>query len=154
MISLPASTLPFIYALVPLLLGYQGPSQSLWATVFSDMIMTPPPQEVSITDLVKDPETFHQQHISVRGLVTQLELHLDESELHLDFVFRLSQGPSSILVYGRHDRTRGAPAMSMNETVEVVGLFWKKQNRNGISILNILEAINVAPYPSSIPSRT
>ena len=152
MIALPSSVLPFIWTLIPLL-GYQGPTQSLMAAVLSDNI-TAQAQEISITDLVKDPQTFHKQHISVRGLVTQLELHLDESELHLDFVFRLSQGPSSILVYGRHDRTRGAPAMSMNETVEVVGLFWKKQNRNGISILNILEAINVAPYPSSIPSRT
>ncbi len=152
MTVLPSSILLFMCTLGSQL-GYHGPTQALMPAALSDNITTQA-QEIALADLVKDPQSFHQQQISVRGQVTQLELHLDESELYLDFVFRLSQGPSSILVYGRHDRTQGAPAMSMNETVEVVGLFWKEQNRDGTSILNILEAITVAPYPSSIPSRT
>jgi hypothetical protein len=113
-----------------------------------------PPQQVSIADLLGENQAFHQQLVSVRGLITPPELHLDESELYLDFVFRLSQGTHSIIVYGRHDRTQGAPAISMNQTVEVIGTFWKEQKRNGSLIVNALEAISVTPYPSSIPGST
>jgi hypothetical protein len=113
-----------------------------------------PPQQVSIADLLGENQTFHQHLVSIRGLITQPELHLDESELYLDFVFRLSQGTHSIIVYGRHDRTQGAPAISMNQTVEVIGTFWKEQKRNGSLIVNALEAISVTPYPSSIPGST
>lgn len=120
----------------------------------TSVIFSTPPQQVSIADLLGKSQTFHQQLVSIRGLVTQPELHLDESELYLDFVFRLSQGTHSIIVYGRHDRTRGAPAISMNQTVEVIGTFWKEQNRNGSLIINALEAISVTPYPSSIPGST
>jgi len=153
MTSLSSYVLPFISTLIPLLIGYQAPSLSLDHPASSD-IFTTPPQEVSIVDLLGKAQAFHQQRISIRGLVTQPELHLDESELYLDFVFRLSQESYSIIVYGRHDRTRGAPAIRMNETVEVIGIFWKEQNRNGSSILNSLEAITVTPYPSAIPNRT
>ena len=109
------------------------------------------PQQVTIADLFRDSQDYHQQVVSVQGLITQPELHLDETELYLDFVFRLSQGTLSIIVYGRHDRTLGAPAIRMNQSVEVIGTFFKEQDREGSVLLNVLEAISVMPYPSSIP---
>jgi len=112
------------------------------------------PRKVSITDLLTNSQNYHQQLVTVRGLITQPELHLDETELYLDFVFRLSQGKHSIVVYGRHDRTRSAPSIIFNHTVEVIGIFWKEQDRNGSLIFNVLEAISVTPYPSPIPGNT
>ena len=99
------------------------------------------PQQVSITDLLSNSQAYHQQLVSVRGLIIQPELHLDETELYLDFVFRLSQGTHSLVVYGRHDRTKGAPPIIINRSVEVIGTFWKEQNRKGLSIFNALEAV-------------
>ncbi len=112
-----------------------------------------PPQQVSIEDLLANAQTYHQHLISIQGLITQPELHLDETELFLNFVFRLSQGNDSIVVYGKHDRTRGAPPISLNHSVEVIGIFWKEQDRNGATIINAIEAISVTPYPSSIPEN-
>ena len=112
------------------------------------------PQQVSITDLLTNSQDYHQQLVAVRGLITQPELHLDETELYLDFVFRLAQGKHSIVVYGRHDRTRSAPSIIINHTVEVIGIFWKEQDRNGSLIFNTIEAISVTPYPSPIPRNT
>ena len=129
--------------------SYVFPQHQIASATFST-----PPQQVSIADLLGENQNFHQQLVSIRGLITQPELHLDESELYLDFVFRLTQGAYSIIVYGRHDRTRGAPAISMNQSVEVIGTFWKEQNRNGSLIVNALEAMSVTPYPSSIPGNT
>ncbi len=113
-----------------------------------------PPQQVSITDLLTNSQDYHQQLVAVRGLITQPELHLDETELYLDFVFRLSQGNHFIVVYGRHDRTRSAPSIIINRTVEVIGIFWKEQDRKGSLIFNVLEAISVTPHPSQIPGTT
>ena len=113
-----------------------------------------PPQQVSIRDLLTNSQDYHQQLVTVRGLIIQPELHLDETELYLDFVFRLSQGNHSIVVYGRHDRTRSAPAIIINRTVEVIGIFWKEQDRKGSLIFNALEAISVTPHPSPIPGNT
>jgi hypothetical protein len=42
----------------------------------------------------------------------------------------------------------------MNQSVEVVGTFFKEQDRKGSTIFNVLEAISVTPYPSSIPKST
>ena len=112
------------------------------------------PQQVSITDLLTNSQTYHRQFVSVRGLIIQPELHLDETELYLDFVFRLSQGSHSLVVYGRHDRTKGAPPIIINHSVEVIGTFWKEQNRKGLAIFNALEAFSVTPYPSSVPGST
>ncbi len=116
-------------------------------------ISTSPPQ-TSIPELLEESQVYHQQLVLVRGLITQPELHLDETELYLDFVFRLNQGPHSIIVYGRHDRTQGPPAISMNQTVEVIGRFFKKQERNNTTLFNVLHAIAVTPFPSSIPDNT
>jgi len=116
--------------------------------------LSTPPQQVSIANLLRNSQDYHQHMVSVQGLVTQPELHMDESGLFLDFVFRLSRGKHSLVVYGRHDRTRGAPVISMNRSVEVVGIFWKEHTRKGEIISNALEAVSVVPYPSSIPERT
>jgi len=113
-----------------------------------------PPQQVSIPDLLRNSQDYHQQLVSVRGLITQPELHLDETELYLDFVFRLSQGNHFIVVYGRHDRTRSAPSIIINHSVEVIGIFWKEQDRKGSLIFNVLEAFSVTPHPSAIPGNT
>jgi len=112
------------------------------------------PQQVSITDLLTNSQAYHEKLVSVRGRIIQPELHLDETELYLDFVFRLSQGTHSLVVYGRHDRTQGAPPIIINPAVEVIGTFWKDQNRKGLTIFNALEAFSVTPYPSSIPGST
>ena len=113
-----------------------------------------PPQQVSITDLLTNSHDYHQQLVSIRGLITQPELHLDETELYFDFVFRLSQDNHSIVVYGQHDRTRSSPSIIINHTVEVIGIFWKEQDRNGSLIFNVLEAFSVTPHPSAIPENT
>lgn len=113
-----------------------------------------PPQQVSITDLLTNGQDYHQLLVSVRGLIIQPELHLDETEMYFDFVFRLSQGTHSIIVYGRHDRTLGPPAIRMNQSVEVIGTFFKEQERNEAMIHNVLESISVVPYPSFIPEST
>jgi hypothetical protein len=115
---------------------------------------TTPPQPVSITDLLTNSQAFHQKFVSVRGHIIQPELHLDETELYLDFVFRLSQGTHSLVVYGRHDRTQGAPPIIINRSVEVIGTFWKEKKRKGLTIFNALEAFSVTPYPPSIPEST
>ena len=112
-----------------------------------------PPMQLSIPDLLAKNQVYHEQLVALRGLITQPELHLDETELYLDFVFRLSQGPHSIVVYGRHDRTQGPPAISMNQSVEVIGTFYKQQERNGTTLFNVLEAFAVIHYPSSIPDN-
>ncbi len=111
-------------------------------------------QQVSIPDLLSQSKDYHKQLISVRGQITQPELHLDETELYLDFVFRLTQGNHSIVVYGRHDRTLGAPPIMIHRSVEVMGIFWKEQERSGTTVFNVLEATSVLPYPSSIPGST
>ncbi len=111
-------------------------------------------QEVSIPELIQNGHQHHQHIISIRGEISQPELHLDTTELYLDFVFRLKQGTDSLVVYGRHDRTLGPPAIQMGSTVIVVGTFFKEQDRNGTLLLNVLEAIEVKPYPSSIPQST
>ena len=132
---------------------HQGSSFVHYQTLHLETFNTAP-QQVSITDLLTDSQAYHQKFVSVRGLIKQPELHLDETELYLDFVFRLSQGTHSLVVYGRHDRTLGAPSIIMNQSVEVIGTFWKEQDRKGLAIFNALEALSVTPYPSSIPGST
>ena len=111
-------------------------------------------QQVSIPDLLEMNGDYHKQLVSVRGQITQPELHLDETELYIDFVFRLTQGTDSIVVYGRHDRTLGAPPIMIHRSVDVSGIFWKEQDRAGTTVFNVLEATSVLPHPSSIPEST
>jgi len=116
--------------------------------------MTSAPQQVSIADLLTNSQDYHQQLVTVRGLITQPELHLDETELFIDFVFRLTHGEHSIVVYGRHDRTQGVSPITTNHSVEVIGTFWKEQERKGMTISNAIEAFSVMPSPPSTPSST
>ncbi len=113
-----------------------------------------PPQQVSIAELLIQRKAYHTHLVSVRGQITQPELHLDTTELHVDFVFRLVQEPLSIVVYGRHNRTLGAPPIVIDHSVEVTGIFWKEQDRNGVTVINVLEATSVVPYPSTVPGST
>ena len=112
------------------------------------------PQPVTIDDLLEKGQIYHEQLVSIQGLITQPELHLDKTELYLNFVFRLSQGINSLIVFGQHDRTTGPPAISVNQAVEVIGIFFQKQNRNGSIVSNVIQAISVRPYPSPIPEST
>jgi hypothetical protein len=110
-----------------------------------------PPEHVSIANLLNKGTNYHQHLVAVRGLVTQPELHLDESKMFFDFVFRLEDGNQSLVVFGRHDRTQGAPSISLGLSVEVIGVFWKQRLLNESPITNAIEALAVVPYPSLIP---
>ena len=142
--------------------SFSGPLEHEWQPHTSSVRHThpqrgtfnTPPQQISIANLLTQSKAYHTQLVSVRGQITQPELHLDSTELYVDFVFRLAQDSLSIVVYGRHNRTLGAPPIVINHSVEVTGIFWKEQDRNGVSVINVLEAISVVPYPSSIPGST
>lgn len=114
---------------------------------------TTPPEPVSIASLLNHAADYHQRLVAVRGHVTQPELHLDESELFINFVFRLADGDQSVVVFGRHDRTQGAPSISLDLSVEVIGVFWKERDLNSSQVTNTIEALSVAPYPSLIPEN-
>jgi len=101
--------------------------------------------------LLSHPASYHQRLVAVRGVVTQPELHLDDSELALRFVFRLAEGEQSIVIFGQHDRTQGSPSVSLDFSVEVIGVFWKERELNGSHVINTIEAHTVSPYPSLVP---
>ena len=111
-------------------------------------------QPISLKTLLTFPERFHKQTITVRGIVTQPEMHLDRTELFFDFVFVLKEGQQSLVVFGHHDRTQGSSPIAMNQAVEVTGIFWKDRIAQGYHFTNNLEAITVSPYPSMVPDRT
>jgi hypothetical protein len=68
-------------------------------------------------------------------------------------VFRLADGDQSIVVFGQHDRTQGAPSIALDLSVEVIGVFWKERVLHESHIINTIEAVAVAPYPSLIPDN-
>jgi hypothetical protein len=112
-----------------------------------------PPEHVSIVSLLSNGADYHQRLVVVRGLITQPELHLDVSELFINFVFRLADEDQSVVVFGRHDRTQGAPSISLDLPVEVIGVFWKERDLNNSHITNTIEALSVVPYPSLTPEN-
>ena len=114
---------------------------------------TTPPEPVSIDSLLRHGAHYHQRLVAIRGHVTQPELHLDESELFVNFVFRLADGDQSVVVFGRHDRTQGALSISLDLSVEVIGVFWKERELNSSHITNTIEALSVSPYPTLIPEN-
>lgn len=122
----------------------------LWPPLTSSTFTTSP-EDVSIAILLSHPAAYHQRLVAVRGVVTQPELHLDDSELIIRFVFRLAEGDQSLVIFGQHDRTQGAPSISLNLSVEVVGVFWKERELNASRIFNTIEALSVFPYPSLVP---
>ena len=110
-------------------------------------------EHVSIARLLSHGADYHQQLVAVRGVITQPELHLDDSELFVNFVFRLADGEQSLVVFGRHDRTQGPPSISLDLSVEVVGVFWKDRELNASHVINTIEALTVSPYPSLVPDN-
>ena len=114
---------------------------------------TTPPEPVSIDSLLRHGADYHQRLVAIRGHVTQPELHLDESELFINFVFRLADGDQSVVVFGRHDRTQGALSINLDLSVEVIGVFWKERELNSSHITNTIEALSVSPYPTLIPEN-
>ncbi|RMH34648.1 MAG: hypothetical protein D6690_10365 [Nitrospirae bacterium] len=89
--------------------------------------------------------------MTVRGRITQPELHLDETELFLDFVFVLEEQAQTLVVFGRFDRTLGNTPIATDAMVEVTGLFWKERMAGGYRVRSTLEACRVSPYPSLNP---
>lgn len=108
---------------------------------------------VTIPQLLQTPSQYHQKPIRIRGTVTRLELHLDDSKHFINFVFYLKTGSDRILVFGRHDRTRGDIQMTTGRTVEVEGIFWKEREANGHRLLNNVEAHGVTFYPPLTPDQ-
>ncbi len=108
---------------------------------------------ISISQVLQRPDAYHQKIIRLRGTVTRLELHLDETNHFIDFVFFVKQGEQRILVFGRHDRTKGDIQLTSDRMVEVQGLFWKKRFANGHVLENNLEARNVWFYPPLLPDQ-
>lgn len=114
---------------------------------------TTSPEPVSIAMLLSHPASYHQRLVAVRGVVTQPEMHLDDSELAIRFVFRLAEGEQSIVIFGQHDRTQGSPSISLDLSVEVIGVFWKERELNASLVFNTIEALTVSPYPSLVPDN-
>ena len=108
---------------------------------------------VTIPQLLQSPGRYHQKSIRIRGTVTRLELHLDDSKHFIDFVFYLKTEEDRVLVFGRHDRTRGDIQMTTGRTVEVEGIFWKEREANGHRLLNNVEAQRVIFYPPLTPDQ-
>jgi hypothetical protein len=111
------------------------------------------PTPVPISTLLAHASDFHQKVVTVRGIIKQPELHLDDTHLRFDFVFRLTEGDGFITVFGTHDRTKGPPFIAMDLQVEVVGKFFQERERHSFSLTNTLEAFRVTPYPSPDPDR-
>ena len=108
---------------------------------------------VTIPKLLQTPSRYHQKQIRVRGTVTRLELHLDDSKHFIDFVFWLKKEPDRVLVFGRHDRTAGDIQMTTGRTVEVEGIFWEEREANGYRLLNNIEATRVRFHPPLTPDQ-
>ena len=108
---------------------------------------------VTIPQLLQTPSRYHQRLIRIRGTVTRLELHLDDSKHFIDFVFHLKTGPDRVLVFGRHDRTVGDIQMTTGRTVEVQGIFWQEREANGYRLFNNIEANRVTFHPPLTPDQ-
>lgn len=106
-----------------------------------------------ISQLLQHPGKYHQKVIRLRGKVTRLELHLDESHHFIDFVFFLKDGDQRILVFGRHDRTQGDIQLSSDRMVEVQGLFWKERFANEHRFENNVEAQQIRFYPPLVSDQ-
>ena len=108
---------------------------------------------VTIPQLLQTPSRYHQKQVRVRGTVTRLELHLDDSKHFINFVFHLKNGPDRVLVFGRHDRTAGDIQMTTGRTVQVEGIFWQEREANGYRFLNNIEATRVTFHPALTPDQ-
>ena len=107
----------------------------------------------SISEVLRDPKYYHQTVIRLRGTVTRLELHLDDTRHFIDFVFFLAEGKQRLLVFGRHDRTKGDIQLTSDRMIEVQGLFWQERFANGHRFENNLEAQDIRFYPPLLPDQ-
>jgi hypothetical protein len=102
---------------------------------------------IPLSQVLQHPGEYHQKVIRLRGTVTRLELHLDDTLHFIDFVFFLKDGEQRVLVFGRHDRTTGDIQLTSDRMVEVQGLFWQERFANGHRFENNLEAKQIHFYP-------
>lgn len=112
------------------------------------------PEQVSLSTLLAHPIRYHKKLVLVRGLVTQPELHLDETQLVINFVFVLKDGSDHLIVFGKHDRTLGTIQIETDARVEVIGVFWKDRFAHNFHFHNNLEALRVTAYPPLTPDTT
>ena len=110
-------------------------------------------ETVTILQLLQNPIHYHKKQIKVRGTITRLELHLDDSQHFINFVFYLETGDDHVLVFGRHDRTTGDIQMTTGRTVEVEGIFWQEREANGYRLFNNVEAKRVTFHPPLTPDQ-
>jgi len=111
-------------------------------------------EPVSLATLLAQPTRYHKKVVVVRGLVTQPELHLDETHLFINFVFVLKDGPDHLIVFGKHDRTLGNIQIETDAQVEVIGIFWKDRIAHNFHFHNNIEAFRVTAYPPLTPDTT
>ena len=111
------------------------------------------PRLISLSSLIDQADKYHRQLVKVHGVIKQPELHLDDTQLRLNFVFRLTRGTSSITVFGIFDRTQGPPPIALDNPVEVVGTFFKERELHDATVFYTLEAISVTLYPPMEPDR-
>lgn len=134
-----------------------NPSYLVLQAIAAEAFSTPacegemPSTLVTITTLLTDPDRYHLHYVTVRGRITQPELHMDETELFLDFVFVLENKDRRLMVFGRFDRTLGNNPIATDAMVEVTGLFWKERMSGLHRLRNNLEACHISPYPPLIP---
>ncbi len=108
---------------------------------------------IPLSQVLQHPGKYHQKVILLRGTVTRLELHLDDTQHFIDFVFFLKDGDQRVLVFGRHDRTTGDIQLTSDRMVEVQGLFWQERFANGHRFENNLEAQHIHFYPPLHPDK-
>lgn len=147
--GLPLVPLPTYHAIAPL----PPSNNSIHSTAWLLKQTNDQGDLVSISDLLQHPEDYHQKIIRLRGTVTRLELHLDETNHFIDYVFFVKQEEHRVLVFGRHDRTKGDIQLTSDRMVEVQGIFWKERFANGHVLKNNLEAQAVWFYPSLLPDQ-
>lgn len=127
---------------------------SLFTPRFTHALETTPTGElVTIEQLLQTPGDYHHALIRIRGTVTRLELHLDETNHFVNFVFFLKTGNNRVLVFGRHDRTLGDIQLTTGRTVEVQGVFRQEREAQGHTLFNQIEAHRVTFYPPLTPDE-
>lgn len=113
---------------------------------------------LTLAELLAHPDQYHTKAVTVRGVVTQPELHLDEEKRFIDFVFVLKdpkdRNGGSITVFGRHDRTQGDVQIESGRLVEVEGIFYEhRAGDEGLLLRNVLQAGKITRDPDLRPHR-
>lgn len=131
---------------------------AFFASLFSPLLThsletTATGEVVTIEQLLQSPGAYHHALIRIRGTVTRLELHLDETKHFINFAFFLKTGNDRVLVFGRHDRTFGDVQLTTGRTVEVQGVFRQEREVQGHTLFNQIEAHHVTFYPPLTPDE-